>query len=149
MYSKHFLKLLHYALLPSLFLGASSIKFNPRTKTFYTTKRSRIRLFKCTTIFFLVNSFFWGRTVEIFLYKGGNEHEYFRTSYAFSLSFSAVTLSSIFINIFQNPACQVMTQIVRYAIYFEGKIVYILCFIRLTHKKIDHQKFSLPFVTES
>ncbi|OXA40164.1 hypothetical protein Fcan01_25046 [Folsomia candida] len=119
MYSRYFLPLIQLALLPSLLLGVNGIYFNRRRKIFYTTKFSRFRVILSTITILFFATFFCGRTLEIFLYKGGSKNEYFHVSFAFSFIFTTCSGLLFFTIVFQTRIAQVMTQVVRYCINFE------------------------------
>lgn len=114
MYSKFGLKLVHFAIIPSYFLGSNSIYFNPETKTFYTTKLSRWRLLIATVIMVFIGLFISWRTLEIFLCGGANSNEYFHISYAFSYISVVCCGAFVFVNLYQSDLCQVGCRLVRY-----------------------------------
>lgn len=120
MYSKFGLKLVRMALLPSTLLGTNSIYFNPKSRTFYTTKLSRLKLFLATIVLIGLELFLLWRTLEIFLWKGGNSNEYFHISYIFAFACAMCSGFMVLINLRQGELCQLASRLVRYCTYFEG-----------------------------
>lgn len=127
MYSKHFPQLIRLALLPSVFLGVNGVYFNGQRKIFYIVKFSKFRVILSAIIIMLFfASFFCGRTLQIFLYKGGSKNKYFHVSFAFSFIFIYGSAMLVFTSVFQTRIAQGMTQMVRYCLNFERKYLILL-----------------------
>lgn len=120
MYSKIGLRLIRISFLPSALLATNSIRFNPKTKTFYTTQFSSRKLLLGSTLLICFAVFVFWRTIQIFLWRGGKSNPYFHICYAFSFTFLIGSSSLIYLNVYQKSICQVQTQMVRYCCQFEG-----------------------------
>lgn len=120
MYSKFGLNLVRLALHPATLLGTNSVYFNPKSRTFYTTKLSRVKLILVTILMFFLGLFFLWRTLEIFLWKGGNSNEYFHISYIFTFASAICCDFLVMILVYQGDICQGASRLVRYCTDFEG-----------------------------